>query len=238
MLHAPIHSHVHPPAAAHCGVRGMFLAALGLLGLALLAIPWVDITILRWFRGDVVPGDIIRIFKLAEVFAHSYGVIAILLTAFVLDPANRRRVPRTALLAFSSGIACLLVKVSVGRLRPNQLPWDSPEMLGGSLDTFVGWFPVSGRWSAISEYAIQSFPSAHTATAVGLAIGLSRTYPAGRWLFGLFAALAAMQRISVGAHFVSDTFVGAAVAFAVCGMLVRAETMRSSRHANLVDCQR
>jgi membrane-associated phospholipid phosphatase len=66
---------------------------------------------------------------------------------------------------------------------------------------------------------LQSFCSGHTATAVGLAISLSFFYPRGRWLFALFAALAATQRLESQAHYLSDTFAAAAVAFlcaAVC----------------------
>ena len=201
----------------------LFATSIVLAFLAVLAVPWVDVRATLWFRSESIPGDLRTLLSLAEVFAHSYGVILILLTAFVLDRGNRRQVIGVAAFAFSSGIACLLVKVSVGRVRPNQLDLETLALPGGSLDTFVGLLPAYARFSAISEYAIQSFPSAHTATAVGLALGLSRLYPAGRWLFSGFAILAAMQRLSVGAHFVSDTLVGAAVAFGVCGLLLQAE---------------
>jgi membrane-associated phospholipid phosphatase len=51
-----------------------------------------------------------------------------------------------------------------------------------------------------------------------LAIGLAGCYPHGRWLFGLFALLAALQRIECSAHFPSDTLAGAAVACLWCGI--------------------
>jgi undecaprenyl-diphosphatase len=60
-------------------------------------------------------------------------------------------------------------------------------------------------------HALQSFPSAHAATAVGLAIGLSALHPRGRWLFAAFALLAVVQRIEAQAHFSSDVLAGAAV---------------------------
>ena len=56
------------------------------------------------------------------------------------------------------------------------------------------------------------FPSAHAATAVGLAIALGVLYPRGRWLFIAFAFLAGLQRIEAQAHFASDVLAGAAVA--------------------------
>ena len=64
---------------------------------------------------------------------------------------------------------------------------------------------------------LQSFPSGHTATAVGLAFGLGWLYPRGRWLFLGFAVLAAFQRVESSAHFVSDTFCGAAIACVIVG---------------------
>ncbi|MCP4814017.1 MAG: phosphatase PAP2 family protein, partial [Planctomycetaceae bacterium] len=57
-----------------------------------------------------------------------------------------------------------------------------------------------------------------TATAVGLAIGLSYLFPRGRWLFTFFALLAALQRMDSGAHFLSDTLVATAVACLISGL--------------------
>jgi membrane-associated phospholipid phosphatase len=56
----------------------------------------------------------------------------------------------------------------------------------------------------------QSFPSAHTATAVGLSAALIWLYPQGRLLFTLLAALVGCQRIASMAHFPSDVMFGAA----------------------------
>jgi membrane-associated phospholipid phosphatase len=58
---------------------------------------------------------------------------------------------------------------------------------------------------------MQSFPSAHTATAVGLAVMLVSLFPRGRWLFPIIAVLVGMQRIATSAHFPSDVFAGATV---------------------------
>jgi membrane-associated phospholipid phosphatase len=72
---------------------------------------------------------------------------------------------------------------------------------------------------------VQSFPSAHSATAVGLAIGLSWLYPRGRWLFAAFAGLAILQRLDADAHYCSDVLAGGGVAFvvaAICSYSLRA----------------
>jgi membrane-associated phospholipid phosphatase len=68
-------------------------------------------------------------------------------------------------------------------------------------------------------WELQSFPSGHTATAVGLALALSSLYPGGRRLFALLAVLAASQRVLFDAHFLSDTLVAAGIACFVAAFL-------------------
>ena len=69
------------------------------------------------------------------------------------------------------------------------------------------------------EYFMQSFPSAHTATAISFAIGMAWIFPRGRWLFFVCAALAAYQRVVFEAHWMSDVMVGAAMGTMVgCAM--------------------
>ena len=101
-----------------------------------------------------------------------------------------------------------LGKLVVARTRPNDF-----DFAGGVWSTFGGWAPIltSGDLGEALDHSVQSFPSGHTATAVGLAIGLSRLYPRGKWLFSFFAVLAGMQRIQVGVHYLSDTLAGAAL---------------------------
>ena len=59
----------------------------------------------------------------------------------------------------------------------------------------------------------RAFPSAHAASAVGLAVALSRFYPQGRPLFVGLAVLACLQRMTSGAHFLSDVLAGAAIGY-------------------------
>src|SRR4029450_13217898 len=109
----------------------------------------------------------------------------------------------------------------VARLRPG-----AAELSGSAMNTFITWLPIANR-SALGRdygYALQSFPSAHAATAVGLAIGLSMLYPRGKWLFAAFALLAAVRRIQAQARFGRDVLAGAAV-----GCLVSAAVAKLSR---------
>ena len=77
---------------------------------------------------------------------------------------------------------------------------------GSVAESFSHWMPLLTNPSRL-----QSFPSSHVATAAGLAVVLIWCYPRGRWLFPLLCLLAACQRLVIGAHFLSDTFWGAAL---------------------------
>jgi membrane-associated phospholipid phosphatase len=83
--------------------------------------------------------------------------------------------------------------------------------------SFGPWLPLGSLGSPN-----QSFPSAHTATAMGLAIALMVVYPRARWLFCLAPVLVAYQRMDSGAHFLSDVLCGAAVGCIVAAITLRA----------------
>ena len=55
---------------------------------------------------------------------------------------------------------------------------------------------------------------------MGLALGMTRLYPHGRWLFLTFASLATLQRMVVGAHYPSDCLCGAAVGLVVAALVM------------------
>ncbi|MBI2480375.1 MAG: phosphatase PAP2 family protein [Planctomycetia bacterium] len=161
-------------------------------------------------RLDVsnLPGDVRRLIQLTEVFAHGTGVGMILVTLWVLDRDRRSFIPRVAALAFLPGMIANLCKLLVTRHRPSDFDLDA-----AASTSFVG-IPGSADFSQL-----QSFPSGHTATAVGLAIALGSVYPRGRILFASFALFAAAQRVLFDAHFLSDTLVGAGIACFVAAPL-------------------
>lgn len=185
---------------------------LSLAGAMLWLLAWVSVfTIdgpLARFDVDTLPGDLRRLVQLTEVFAHATGVGMILVTLWVLDRDRRFFIPRVATLAFLPGIVANVVKLLVARQRPASFDLD-----GAASSSFIG---VPGN-AGLSEF--QSFPSGHTATAVGLAIALSSLYPRGRFLFAIFALLAAAQRVLFDAHFLSDTLVSAGIACFVAAAL-------------------
>ncbi len=193
--------------------RKLYLMAAIFALLAMLALA-IDVPVASMREQRWLPGDLRRLVSLAEVFAHGMGVACILLTVLVLDRDHRRNVLRIGTCAFGAGLSVHLGKLSVIRWRPHQLSVDSV------WDSFCGWFPAwNGIPAGVGDASdIQSFPSGHTATAVGLAVGLAYYYPQGRWLFALFAVLAATQRIESGAHYPSDTLAGAALACLVSAL--------------------
>jgi membrane-associated phospholipid phosphatase len=184
---------------------------LAIVGVAALS---VDVPVSRWVLTHKLPHELRRFIDLCEVFGHGFGVALILLTVWVLDPTARRRMPRLLAMSFGAGILANLGKLAIARTRPISF-----DFAGRILDSFGGWFPLLAN-----DSRGQGFPSSHVATAVGLAIGLSWLYPRGRWLFCSLALFVAAQRLASGAHFLSDTLWGAAVAAGLCGILqVRSE---------------
>jgi membrane-associated phospholipid phosphatase len=207
------------PAELDAGPRSrhfwLWAAALVLAALSALATQ-VDLPLARWIKAATaareIPGDFLRLVQLSEAFAYGGTVALIILAALLLDPRGWRVVPRLAICVYGAGILADIGKLLVGRLRPRHANLDGP-----LAETFVGWLP-SWNLDRLAELGLspgnnlRSFPSGHTTTAFGLALGLSLLYPRGRWLFLAIAMLAGYQRIDSESHFLSDVLAGAALA--------------------------
>lgn len=178
---------------------GLFFVA------AAIVMPW-DVAIAGWVSELSIGGDLRRLIHLSETFAYGLTVILLLLAIHAADPAARRALPRVVAVVFGAGLAANLVKCSLARFRPMAMPPDID-----SWQTFVGWLPAvrAGGWDMKWNHDLQSFPSSHTAVAVGLAIALGQLYPRGRTWFAIFAGMAAFQRLYAGAHFLSDVLLAA-----------------------------
>ena len=198
-----------PSGAAFPSRRRLLLTALGLLAAGLIVLPF-DLDCSRALRSDWLEGDFHRLILLAEVYGHGMGVAMILLTIWVLHAPSRRALLRLGCCSLGAGLTADVVKLAVARTRPHGLDDDATLS-----QIFTAVVPYLRLGAESLTHVQQSFPSAHTATAVGLAIGMSRLYPQGRWLFTSFALLAALQRTIVGAHYPSDCLCGAAVGIVV-----------------------
>lgn len=173
-------------------------AAFGVLAAAAL---WLDLSVSRYFLAKPWRGDLDKLIALCEVFGYGGTAAVIILAAATLDPRGWRVVPRLAIAAFGAGLLADLIKVVVGRHRP----LDEKVIPETVMSTFTDWANHQ------HVHLTQSFPSAHTATAAGLACGLAFLYPRGKWLFVVLAMLTGLQRMHSCEHYLSDVFAGAAV---------------------------
>ena len=187
------------------------IAILVLVTMGFVCLPF-DLPIAHAMLRDATPGELRAIFRRAEVFGHGYGLAAIALTIFLLSPKNRSAIPRLILNCLAAGLSADVLKLMVWRTRPRTY-----ELLASDVDTFLGtiWTTDGWTWAQLAESSRHSFPSAHTATAVAMAVTLAKLFPAGRWWFATLTVLCAMNRIDGGAHYASDVFWGAALGFAV-----------------------
>lgn len=177
-------------------------AALVALAVAALA---VDYPLALWTVEGNCPAGLLRLLRTAEPFGHAIGVLLIVAAIYQLDPIRRWALPRVLAMSLGAGLAADVLKLVIARARPHQFDFQ-----GGVTDTFGQWLPLFGGGAGS-----QSFPSAHTATAVGLAVALVWLYPRGCWLFVTLAVLVACERVAAAAHYLSDTLCGAALGFVV-----------------------
>lgn len=180
-------------------VRWLILpGGLCLLGLICLAI---DLPLARFFQAKHLPKFLREVLDISETFGHAVGVGAIALALFVVDAGRRSWIPALLLGAYGGGLAADLIKVCMTRIRPRNM-----DLAASTL-----WQTFSKQHGGESH----SFPSAHTATAFGLAVVLAAMYPRGRWLFFLYAGLTGLHRMECSAHYPSDVCVGAAVGWLI-----------------------
>ncbi len=194
----------------------IWLTAAGLAGVLAALIYPLDLSLSRFISDTSFwPGDIRRIFKFSECFAHGSGILFILFAVWALAPMARKHIPRIIACALGAGLMANLIKMCVARRRPMVLD----ESVADVDLTWAANLDAS-RMSAenLMDYGWQSFPSGHAATATGLAIGLAWTFPQGRWLFAALAVLASVQRIQCQAHWPSDVLAGACVGILAGGL--------------------
>lgn len=174
----------------------------------------VDLPIARWLVDHRLRGDLRDIMEVAEAFGHGLGVMLVLIAIWTLHPPGRRALPKLVAASLGAGMVANGVKLIIARNRPRTFDLATYDNIWA---TFGSWLPaldISGD--------IQSFPSAHSATAVGFAVGLAACYPRGKWFFAVLAVLTCMSRMHVGAHYLSDVLVGSAIGFAVANFCLAA----------------
>ena len=99
----------------------------------------------------------------------------------------------------STGILINVMKFAIGRQRPRFLFGE---------ESSSGFYPFATR------IADSSFPSGHTQSIWTAMLALSFLFPPLRPIFLVFAAVIALSRIVVGAHFLADVIASVFIAFA------------------------
>jgi|GEM_PF-4062617 len=178
--------------------------------IVLFCIRFIDIPLATWVSTTPDVRTFHKLLGMAEHFGTPYGQVLAFLLIAVLDAPNRLVIPRLALATWSAGLFCGLVKLCVSRTRPKYCDFTSP------INDFAFWGDASGE--SISS-SIQSFPSAHTASAVAFCFALSRVYPKGCYLFICLAILVGLHRIETASHFAGDLCAGAFVGWAAVQLL-------------------
>lgn len=203
-------------ALLHARFDGIWLVVPFLMLLAMLAIP-VDLSLARFLQGIKKWGEIGKLVDLSECFSHGLAVAALLVLVAALDSRGKQRVWRIAAGAYGGGLLANLAKAFlIARQRPAMA---LEREASTAFATFGSWLPIISLSKENWRSPWQSFPSAHTATAWGLAVALAYFYPRGRFYFVFLACLASFQRMKSQSHFLSDVLAGAAVG-CLAGLLV------------------
>ena len=122
---------------------------------------------------------------------------------------------KTAMLAGEAALDSEVVTIVMKDIDRRQFPVSVP----GNQNFSDTWFDSKTNWIRGSG----SFPSGHTVAAVSIATVIARRYRNHRWVpyaaYGA-AALVAFSRLPLGAHYVSDTFMGAALGYSIARFAV------------------
>ena len=183
-------------------------ASAALILLAVVALPF-DLSISAWMKQNHIRGELKHLIALCEAFGFGWSVLLIVITAACVDRRGWRVAPRLLLGSLGIGLLADAGKIIVARWRPN-----ADFQPQGFRDTFIGWLPwvwpaeLPAKWNR----GFASFPSGHSATAVGLALALGTLYPKATVWFIFLAGWVMLQRIESRAHYPSDTLSGAALA--------------------------
>ena len=139
----------------------------------------------------------------AEVYLVPSGILCI--AAFICSRRGKAAhgITRKALYVFLtvavSGIVVDIFKPIFGRARPKLLFNDH----------------IYGFTFFSLDHEYFSFPSGHSATALGAAVVFSWLFPRYRTIFLVMGAVVAFSRLAVVAHFLSDVAAGCSIGIAV-----------------------
>jgi membrane-associated phospholipid phosphatase len=189
------------------------------LGLGYLFCALVDRPVYLWFgASEHEDTDWMRMFRIAG-FLPTWLMVAGAMALVDRAGAARRTWGRAwplMLGAGGAGLAAEFFKRLIGRERP--IVHDGLYVYKKFLHGFV-------------DDSNLGIPSSHVAVAFGAAFMLIRLYPPV-WPVALAAAVGcAAQRVAAGAHFTSDVYAAAVLAYAVTALLSRGHPSLAERNA-------
>jgi membrane-associated phospholipid phosphatase len=196
------------------------------VGLLLLAAAGVypfdhDLSVWMGHLGSSMGGDLKRELVVWGQYGQATWLIVVAIGFVLLVPWRWRRVLDLLAAAGLTWVLAFGIKIAAGRPRPK---FDDPWVILGPL----GQYPVNAEagvrhawevWAPISS-DIWSMPSSHTAFAVMLSVFIAAMAPRLRVLAVVLAAIVALSRVMLGAHYPSDVLVGAAVGLACASLVV------------------
>ena len=164
-----------------------------------------------------------------EPFGHGFGGVVLILTAVFAAGLSVRQAGGLALASYGSGMTANLIKLLVVRRRPGTLqPGELPEFPRLS---FLPDDRLPEFADRVISSGLQSFPSAHTAAAFGLAVSLGALFPHCRRWWMLLAAGCGLQRILALRHFPSDVLIGAGIGLIVGSVVVQRTSLSARQTA-------
>ena len=171
-------------------------AMLALVVLAFLMDCWIGSAYLFEFFS----GDVIRELEALGQWGQFSSLVIVGVCLCRLQPARWRRLLDLGLAAGVVALVVLLVKVSVGRLRPmHELPL-----------SFKGILMQMGEQPPnLGSYDISAMPSSHTSAAVVLSLFVIMIWPRLAWFAVVMALIVAFSRVVFVAHWAADVVVGA-----------------------------
>ncbi len=163
---------------------------------------------------SVIRNTLLDDFFLGITFVSSGVIIFFILTSLFLWKEKKRRwiVPLWATLALSVVVSFLL-KVSVQRLRPYQLP----EVIG-----IINVLPVLQETThALWNFSFPSFQAMLAFCALPI---ICKEFPRLKYAWIVFAGLIAFSRVYFGVHFLSDVLAGGLIGYIIGMMILKAES--------------
>lgn len=186
------------------------MAAVGcllLVSVPILLMPF-DPAISEWFGSLHLPGDVEKDMDAFQQFGQFGSLVLIIVLICLLEPPAIRRTLLDLALAVLVAVGCaLILKTLFGRVRPYV---EAPAPFLGAGES------AQTEWNQRA-----SMPSSHATAAAVLAVYLAWIRPRIALLAIILAALVAIWRVRVQAHFASDVAAGLLLGALIAEPIIR-----------------